>query len=241
MNTNEEFDIDFDFKPITDGLGFHNNEKKQNLKSSTLKEKSEMLRADLLKKTSEVESKRVEIHKTKPSSQAFDMKQSGELSAFYQSPVEQKIKVEFNKTTPTEFKDNKESIGMNLRLVAYIIDIIILFVSISTLSLMALVLGDVPLSFARESFSEMSFKVNLFFVFYFIYSLYFSFFDTSKFSSLGKNILGMRVKSTDSNRVTMAQSYLRANITLFSILTLGLISMLDVHSKITSTIVCKNK
>lgn len=231
MTENSEFDIDFDFKPITDGLGFHHSVKEKKDVELDLKSKSEMLRTDLLKKTLKQESKIISRPVEK-----IDTTRVGELAAFYGKEKEsKKIEIKFNE--PIIIKSTDKFIVH--RAVAFTLDLIILAVAVSTLALLALLLGDVPLSFARQSLSEIDFQVNLFFVCYFIYSLYFSFFDTSRFSTLGKNIMGLQVVNSDSKRLTMAQSYLRANLVLLSSVTLGLLGVLDLQSKLTSSIVKK--
>jgi uncharacterized RDD family membrane protein YckC len=231
MTENNDFDIDFDFKPITDGLGFHHSVKEKKNVELDLKSKSEMLRSDLLKKTLKKETNGI----SRPI-EKINTSRVGELAAFYSEEKEsKKIEIKFNEPIIIEPTD----LLLVGRAIAFILDLIILVVAISTLSILALILGEVPLAFARQSFSGIDFQVNVFFVFYFIYSLYFSFFDTSRFSTLGKNIMGLQVASSGSKRLTMAQSYLRANLVLLSSMTLGLFGVLDLQSKLTSTRVKK--
>ena len=71
------------------------------------------------------------------------------------------------------------------------------------------------------------------------YMFYFSFFDKTVFSTPGKKVLGITVQSTSGNRVKMSQSFMRAVLTLISVATLGMTSVLDLHSKLTDTRVVK--
>lgn len=208
----ENFD-DFNFKPITDGLGFHNDEEKVIPKKSEIKETKKIQHA-LQSFISEEED-------------SIDM---GALTPFYSDmPLEEKLssneKVEeeiIQEILYTEATSTK-------RFLAYTLDCICIF--------------SLHLFTFAAAFSALDLNILEVFKdydFYFItspilityYLFYFSFLDKTRFSTIGKRTFKIRLYE---EKLTLNKTFLRALVTLLSVISLGLFSLLDFQSKLTDT------
>lgn len=233
---NNDFDIDklFDdqnaFKPLTKGLGFHHSLKSEKEVSISLKKSSEMLKNDLEKRAKTLNSS-VNLH-----NETLDR---GDLSPFYKSDFP--TKEEVHPTFEQEIIKGPREAVMGKRLGAWLIDAflvtsmylvtLILITFISSLDFKLLLDTQVALSFLKETAPL--------FVFYYLF--YFSFFDKTEYSTIGKRALSLRVCDEKGSAITMYQAFLRSFLTLVSLATLGLFSMLDFQSKMTETKVIETK
>lgn len=233
---NKDFDIDslFDgqdaFKPLTKGLGFHHSLKSQEEVESKLKSSSESLRNDLEKR-----ARTLNTTVTINTASAVDR---GDLSPFYAQTPQVEAQAIFHKEEELETPVIKVSQG--LRFAAWSIDlVVVLFMYAMTLGAIIL-LAQVPSSI----FSDMSFWQELLKITaplaVFFYLFYFSFFDKTSFSTLGKRAFNLRVVDAANNELTMFQAFLRAFVTLAGIFSLGLVSLLDFQGKMTETKVIKS-
>lgn len=225
----QENDFDFDeldFKPITKGLGFHHKEKTSEKTIDTLEERSALLKKDF-------EKHHKENNQLTANSDRLNM---GELAPFYSNNEKiDDIEIESNIETEVSYKKaNKFT-----RLVAWGIDMSILIcasfsVLYAVLSLEGLAIN---LDFIHSIQLELAIVVgSIFTLFYFFY---FSVLEISKNSTLGKFVLGLRVRRTDSQRVSLADCFLRAFYSLLSFMSLGIFSLIDLQSSMTSTVVVK--
>jgi hypothetical protein len=211
----ENFD-EISFRPITDGLGFHN---------------------DLLDKEAEVKKiKSVELDpkENHAFSKYFTNEETlvdrGDLTPFYNNGAE----VILQEETPfsqdeaiVAVKDNSE-VTLVTRFLAWTVDVAIIvsfyFITFFT-----------SLSFVGASMDKLmnlTFFVDTLPVLLFYYIFYFSFLDKTNFSTVGKRVFNIQIKQ---NRLTMLKTLSRTLITLTSLLTLGLGCVLKLQDKLTDT------
>lgn len=67
------------------------------------------------------------------------------------------------------------------------------------------------------------------------YLMYFSIFEKSGHSTLGKNLFGLRVKSMDNKPLSLLPLLVRSAISLLNFVSLGLFSYFDLQNKVTSS------
>lgn len=240
MNNNEDFEIDNllentdIFKPITKGLGFHHSIKEEREVKKSLNEKSIDLKNELESRARALNLKSTQINQSNLNKTQIDR---GDLTPFYESeskaPLE--LAVENNLLT-----DNiKDEADIVLRFLAWSIDITMVFSLIAISCLATIFLTKVPLSFVRDNFVNLDIMVISGLLVSMMYLFYFSFFDKTKFSTIGKRVLGLRVVGISDQPITMMQAFARATITMISFFTLGLGAIIKVQDKITDTKVIK--
>lgn len=225
------FDEDFDFKPITKGLGFHHSIKDQKEVSISLKKQQGELKEQLNKRAKTL---------NKNSPKASNM---GDLAPFYQEQKKQSIDLELNQKETKE--DNSRNTleetnaNMFIRVAAWLMDIVILLLSFSLSFVLMIFINDAPLEIVKELLMSVELFITVAPMLGIYYIFYFSFFDKTTFSTPGKRITGLRVVSSNGDNISMLQALMRSVITIVSVLTLGLLVILDAQSKITDTKVVK--
>jgi hypothetical protein len=209
-----EEDIEFNFKPITSGLGFH-------------VQKSTDIKPSLAERTVVVSPLRT----TSSTQKELNVYQN-DLSIFYnQNPItpplpeEEKIVLEekvYALATKTQ------------RVFAYLIDLFLLSsVLIVVLSIMARTINmDLMEIWTHYPDEVTPLFVTLFSGFYVIY---FSIFDKSLQSTLGKYIFGLRVTKFDYTTLSFVSLLLRSSFSLLNFLSFGLFSYFDLQNKITNS------
>ena len=236
MNNNEiDNEIDdlldnFDFKPITDGLGFHHSlkEKKQiktdlSIQSEALKKELET-RVDLLSAANDQTKDTSSIHR-------------GDLAPFYASELEEKKVSEIELgLEPKEEIQKVKAPSMFIRFSAWAVDLFILallmFITFSSI----LLISEVPLETLSLLMLNDEIITSIAFISLMFYVFYFSFFDKTTYSSLGKNIFNLQVKHVNkSKRLGLIQVFMRTLITVISLPLLGLPIALNIHNKLTDT------
>lgn len=211
-------DIDFDFKPITSGLGFHHN------------------------KTTEIKpafhESPMPVQNSAPITQGFRKEQApvyqNDLSLFYNretavtaAPIEE-VKVEkvFRKATKTQ------------RSLAYVLDLLLVG---SVLGLVLTVMArliDMDLIEVWTAYpNEITPLVVILFTGF--YLMYFSIFEKTSSSTFGKNMLSIRVVNHKNHSPSFSVLLLRSFVSLANFISLGLFSYFDLQNKICSTRVIK--
>ncbi len=217
----DDFD-DFDFKPVTKGLGFHHNEKKDAKKYN---------RVSGLERT--VERKRSAAPST-PNDHSTAISKN-DLSSFYgdSTPkVEARIEVSALNEKEQSKVSRTNSASMISRLLAWSIDFVIVSLLLAvTLAGFFLLLG-VELSQLSKMVGPFDYAIFGGIFFSVFYLSYFSVLDLN--GTIGKNIFGIVVKSEDG-RITLGQSLVRSIITLFSVLFIFFPTLIDLQGKMTRT------
>lgn len=250
INIDDIFEEDLNFKPLSKGLGFHHTHKEAKELPNDLTKKSQDLKKNLelratrlnnaakIKPTSSAQSLRHKVHTPDPS-------QMGELSVFYSDQIETKIEGEehpklharpdIDKDTPVVI----EASGV-VRFAAWFIDLILISGLLSAAGIAAAMTSGFPLSEVAAQVTGIEVFKTIIPLFVLFYAFYFSFFDKTSFATPGKKLLGITVVNINNRRPSMMQTLARAILTLISVITLGLLVMLDVQSKLTDTKVINN-
>lgn len=211
-------DIDFDFKPITSGLGFHT------------------------QKTTEI--KPVFAENPTPAmpmpSQALRKDQNqfyqNELSIFYNNRETIAPQIPAEKIRPEKVFRNASK---SQRVLAYFLD---LGLVVSCLALVLTVMSrliEMDLMEVWKSYpNEITPLVLTLFTGF--YLMYFSIFEKTSTSTLGKNLLGIQVVNLENKAHSFTMLLLRSVISLMNFVSLGLFSYFDLQNKISSSKVIRN-
>jgi len=225
---NDDIDIDkiFDqaknIKPITEGLGFHH-EKKSDEKLS-LNSKKSMLESDL-----ENRSKTI-INKSMTKKTFGNSATMGDLSAFYEKPQIESVDPIVNKTEKVICED--ASVGE--RLLAYVLDVFAVTAIFTSIIALSIIASPLPQDLLIRGFLDYSFVYDGLALYSLLFIFYFSFFDRSEFSTLGKNIMGIKLRSING-KVTYSQTLLRSVSLLIGMATFGLTSLLGLNNILSRT------
>jgi hypothetical protein len=195
-NDIEGLDIDFSFKPITKGLGFHHSKEKQNSIPST---------SELQQRASALAESIETARANKAASESSNLFERGELAAFYQKsePVQEQIKEEI----PQDFEVEFTQASMIRRLGAWFTDLfMVAFLFLFTTSIIFLS--------TFNNFEEVisfliadNLYINFIPVFLFYYVFYFSFLEKTQSSTIGKSILGIKVVDESERTLALYQTF----------------------------------
>jgi len=244
MNDNSDFDIDSlldgdsPFKTLSDGLGFHHSLKGKSEVKTSLTEKSNQLKRDMdnRARTLNLESKKT-INNT--AEQSVNM---GELAPFYQTQSSPEFTLEEKKEELDVSLTNTivdQPAGLSLRFSAWLLDLVVVSSLVTLTASSIIIAANIPLSYIRENLYNTDIMMAYSCIALMLYVFYFSFFDKTKFSSLGKRLLSLRIVNSKGDDITMLQAVNRTLLTLLSSLTLGIISLLLFQDKLTDTKVIK--
>lgn len=223
------FDDEIPFKAVTKGLGFHHTPKESAQQPDTLQSRSKSLEASFNQRAAKVQKAQ--------EPKAMSAREMGDLAPFYSSKEEETIELKLEQEIKIEETVAQASLAS--RLFAFSVDIVIIFCALGLMFLSVLIAADISLMFVRENLQSEVFLTSAVPMAALFYFFYFSFFDKTAFSSPGKKIVGIGVESTVAERVKMSQAFMRSLIVLVSALSLGMISVLDLQSKLTETKVVK--
>jgi uncharacterized RDD family membrane protein YckC len=204
-------DIDFDFKPITSGLGFHHQ------KATDVKP---------------VITERTVAASTFPS---LPLKKEAnvyqnDLSLFYGHQKEEtSLPVE-----PVKEEKYYRPATKPQRFFAYVTDL--LFV-VSILGVVLTVMARTISMDLMEVWSLFPNEITPLVVTLFcgFYLMYFSIFEKASQSTMGKNLFGLRVMSMDDRSLSLSTLLLRSMISLLNFVSLGLFSYFDLQNKVTNS------
>ena len=218
-------DIDFDFKPIPSGLGFHSNQ------TTEIK--------PVFNETAKMSSPNISMPMpSMPKPQPMARKESNqiyqnELSAFYgretmaQTPVEE-LRVEKIIRSATKSQ----------RVLAYFLDMGLILSCVGLVMTIMARLIEKDLIDVWEAYpNEITPLVMVLFSGF--YLMYFSIYDKTHTSTLGKNLLGIRVVDLDNKSPSFTMLMFRSFVMLMNFVSLGLFSYFDLQNKIANTKVIK--
>lgn len=230
---NKDFDIDniLDqddlFKPITDGLGFHHSVKDKKEVAISLKNKSLDLKRDLDLRTKQLTQ---EIKKT---SNTIDM---GELAPFYKKEEAQSLHTIDLDLEHSQDEEEYETVNIFKRFFAYAVDISLLVITISCAFVASLYSTGLSFNNAKLILNDPLSSILSGLMGCLFYTLYFTFFDKSAFSSIGKRLLNIKLVSLEGE-LTFSQTFYRSSLSLISFFSLGLFNILKLEDKLTGTTV----
>jgi uncharacterized RDD family membrane protein YckC len=231
---NEELDEEFDFKPITKGLGFHHSIKDKKELTSTLKQKQIDLKDSLDQRAKQLNKP---INKINTQATATSM---GDLAPFYQEQKKESVSLDIEVSKEEDDHEGianamVESASMIIRFGAWLMDMIIInaLFFISFISMM--LTSRTPLTVVRELLMSVDLFITIMPIYVIFYIFYFSFFDKTSFSTPGKKLMGLKVINLQNENISMLQALMRSLITVVAAFTFGLITILDAQSRLTDT------
>lgn len=214
-------DFELDFKPITSGLGFNHS-------------KPTEIKPVIVDRTVAVSP----FQNTIAPKKEMNVYQN-DLSLFYgqtTAPTIQDLQ-----TNSQKIEEKTYSLATKaLRIYAYITDLLLVlsFVGIILTVMARTISMDLVEVWSLYPNEITPLVVTLFCGFYI---LYFSVFEKTSQSTLGKNIFGIRVLTLDNKMPTLSSLILRSLVGLLNFVTLGLFSYFDLQNKITSCKVVRTK
>ena len=211
-------DFDFDFKPITSGLGFHHGSKTQEIKP-VFTDKPIIARTSAPQITPVAAKKEMNVYQN-------------DLSMFYnQAPP-----MTMEAPPLPEIKEEKvyRLATKPQRIVAYLADL--LFIA-SLLGMVLTVMARTISMDLMDVWSQYPNEITPLFVTLFcgFYLIYFSVFEKAGQSTLGKSLFNLKVVSEDNKTLSLLSLLARSTVSLLNFVSLGLFSYFDLQNKITSS------
>lgn len=208
-------DIDFDFKPITSGLGFHH-------------QKATEIKANITERTVAVSP--MPSPMTAPKKADNTIYQS-DLSLFYGQAPQQTIPVAELKVEETKYY---RMATKTQRVFAYLTDLLLITSILGiVLTVMARTISMDLMDVWSAYPSEITPLVMTLFCGFYV--IYFSIFEKASQSTLGKNLFGIRVTGYDDKSLSLVTLVLRTTVSLLNFVSLGLFSYFDLQSKVTNS------
>jgi uncharacterized RDD family membrane protein YckC len=212
LNSQNLQDIEVDFKPLSEGLGFHHSEPVKTIKLPAKQE------VNPFQKPSLKEQHQPEFYKN-------------DLSQFYAKAVSQeKVKQTENLEKPVLSATNQE------RAIAWVMDqvFIVALVSLTFFSvewITSLGLLDALKVYSVEAWTAFGLMWLSYQLFYFTFS------ERFFAKTIGKEMMGIKIHTT--LKMDLMTTFIRGLIKVLSILSLGVLAFYDVQSKATDTRVVK--
>lgn len=229
INSLDELFDDIDFKPVTDGLGFHGNQKAE--------EAFKNARQQVISRATPVRTQHTLEHPFTTHQRAINAKApasdyvQSDLALFYGNEVpEDKAELIIEKPITTA--------SNGIRLVAFVVDFII--VAAMTWLTFACITFLTDVDFAAsllEGHLDMMIVIGVMYLGYFI--LYFTILEKFQGGSIGKETLGLKVKTLSGKGPSLLRCFSRTVITLIGLFSLGLTTLVDLPGRITGTRVIK--
>lgn len=211
-------DMDFDFKPITSGLGFHHS-------------KTTEVKPVITERTVAVSP----IQHTPAPKKEMSVYQS-DLSMFYGQGQPTTMAMETEPVIEEEIIEEKtyRLASKSQRVFAYILDLVLVSAILGmVVTVMARTISMDLLEVWAQYPNEITpLVITLFCGFYLIY---FSIFEKASQSTLGKNVFRIRVTGTDDNPLSLMALIARSTISLLNFVSLGLFSWFDLQNKVTNS------
>lgn len=220
----DDFDLEnYDFEPITEGLGFNNEIKKKDnriVKTKTTTKPAPVLRRE------DFEQKEQEFR--------------GEgLSSFYQDSKLTTVKSPARvKTEKVDFKPALTEAPLELRFGSWIIDLLTVVAMFAGTIAICATLVSLPLSERTLSMLGMEAYLYMGIIFSCYYLFYFTLFDLQ--TTVGKYLLGIKTYSSSDQEMTLKQSFIRSLTGLLSLILFGFPLLFDFQGKLSDTKVCMN-
>lgn len=207
-------DFELDFKPITSGLGFHHS------KATDVKPVITERTLAAPKISGSLPKKEMNVYQN-------------DLSLFYNQGAESA----FPEIAPVAKLEEELSYRVASgaqRISAYVIDLLLVS---SILGVVMTVMARMIRMDLLEVWSLYPHEITPLVVTLFcgFYLLYFSIFEKSGHSTLGKNLFGLKVVSLENSSLSLMTLLMRSLVSLLNFISLGLFSYFDLQNKVTSS------
>ena len=236
----DEFNISEDsFKPMSKGLGFHQDQKRSSF-TPIPKEVKPFGSARTQPKASTILSSLSGSQASKASAKQMP---SG-LEAFYgvkgnpgnQIQINSQTNLEMNFEIQEESKVAKTSFhsaSLGSQFFAWIIDLLVVASFVAVTGVLLVFASGIKFQMLVKIISTQDLVVFTAAIFSIYYLLYFTILDLS--ASPGKTIMGIRLLRADNKNVTVKNTFTRALVSLFSSIALFLPMLLDFQGRLSDT------
>ncbi len=231
----DDFTIDeSSFKPVTKGLGFHQETKSQQFTPKPMKA-TKTIGSSAVKTTALAKTIVNNFEVSKENTQKMTPNK-GALAAFYGEAPATEIILDLKKEEAHEVK--KFEATSLTQLCAYVLDLLmVLSFTIATLAALVAV-SKIEFSILIKIISrndQIIFGSSLFIIYYL---LYFTILDMN--ATPGKSVFGIRLYRANGKNVSVKHTFSRALITLLSSIALTLPTFLDFQGRLSGTKVFKD-
>ncbi len=236
----DEFQISEDtFKPMTKGLGFHQDTKRPSFKPSPKETKN--FGAAKSPVNPALNSLPTSLSQTATKAVINNHMPSG-LEAFYGAkPVEVQTQNLFERPIKEEIKKEKTSTLKNapqtLQFMAWVIDVCVILSFVALTGALLVFASGIEFNMYSRLLSPQDLAMFTAAIFSIYYVLYFTILDLS--ASPGKTIFSLRLVKADGNEVSVKHTFARALISLCSGVALFLPLLLDFQGRLSETKVVK--
>ncbi len=234
---------DFEFKPLTKGLGFHHTEKKQTQVRTNTGVMNRSISAAGARKSIPTNPS---LKSTPTQKLATPNSLPQELKAFYETPAEptsmpalpsvgsaQVQEVKVSTKTPI-LSEEVKSAPRIIQLSAWIVDIVVIsFFVVATMSALFFMLGIEFSSWKEVLLLDRNYivPISLFAIYYI---LYFGILDLV--GGVGKTLMGLKVVSrVPGEKISFFKTLLRSIVSLLSLGAFGLPHIVDFQGKLSDT------
>lgn len=232
--TLDDFNISEEsFKPMTKGLGFHQEQKKASFKPAAKEIKN-------LNKEIKAVSLLGPLSKENVAA-ATKIMPSG-LEAFYSAKaapsVQNSLENDFDlKVEEKETKTNVKIAPASLQFFAWAVDVLVVLSFVAVTGALLVLASGIQMDMLIKIIATRDLVLFGSAIFSIYYLLYFTIMDLS--ASPGKTIFGLRVLKTDNSNVSVKNTFTRAVISLCSSVALFLPMLLDFQGRLSDTKVVK--
>lgn len=221
----DDFNISEDsFKPMTKGLGFHQEQKRTSFKATPKEVKPFGSTRPLAKLTSATKS-----------TQHIP---TG-LEAFYSTKATTTIQVETVEKVEGKVESQKKykTAGMPTQFFAWGIDVLVIASFVAVTGALLVLASGIQYRMFAKLISNQDLAVFSAAIFSIYYLLYFTILDLT--ASPGKTICGLRLVKADNSQVSVKNTFMRAFVSLVSSIALFLPMLLDFQGRLSDTKVVK--
>lgn len=234
----DDFNISEDsFKPMTKGLGFHQEQKRSSFKPAPKEVKPFGVARKEMKATAVLGSLSNQNATT-----ASQQMPTG-LEAFYGTrgnPGNQQNILEKKIELSPEFSENKivsKVAPVSLQFFAWAIDILVVASFVAVTGALLVIASGIQYEMFARLVSNQDLAAFTAAIFSIYYLLYFTILDLS--ASPGKTIMGLRLLKSDNTNVSVKHTFTRALVSLLSSIALFLPMLLDFQGRLSDTKVVK--
>ena len=223
---------EFDFKPITEGLGFHHSIEEKSKIKTRLNSQKKSLQKDL--------ENRVQVLQTSTPDTKPHVEHMGELAAFYNTE-------EFNPANVAPLVKEEEitetvmsEVSMGIRFTAWVVDVAVVAFMFGTAMVSILFTADMPFDLLNPIMVSSDLSTGLLGIFTMFYIFYFTFLDKTEYSTLGKRLFNLKLVGMMKSP-SLFNTFNRTILSMCSVFTLGLLSLLSLQDSLTDTKVVRRE
>ncbi|MBC7429488.1 MAG: RDD family protein [Bacteriovorax sp.] len=238
----DEFEVNEDtFKPMTKGLGFHQDTKRPSFKPSPKEIKSfGSPKSSLITSLNGMAASTIGQANTNNAKPVMGNQLPSGLEAFYgkaSAPAEETNLFEQKIITKEEKKASIKAASQIAQLFAWMIDVVVIASFVALTGALLVFASGIDYRMYSRLISPQDLTMFTAAIFSIYYLLYFTILDLS--ATPGKTIFAIRLAKVDGGAVSVKHTFARALISLFSGVALFLPMLLDFQGRLSDTKVVK--